>query len=388
MENKGIDLSVDDEWKCFLNNQSQFGDEPFKKIDKPSQETSMPECDALSISTKTKVLFLTRGIDIHDIFWKIPIVEYWKPLRGVVKKQMKIVSKTPEEYEIYKQKLNDIPYFTENILKQIHNPEARRIKFKDERKLTVGLSKKDIMNCRGKAKNAFYNCFAMILRFKPKGSLDFKEVHVKIFNTGKMEIPGIVNAEILEETKIMILEIVRTFSLLNDGDDEIDFLENEDEDSVLINSNFNCGFYIQREKLHSILRSEKYKIEAAFDPCSYPGVKCKFYFNHEKGFDMNIQNGVVSSEDRLQKLSELNDNKKYTEVSFMIFRTGSVLIVGNCSESILYFIFDFIKNLLQIEYANICATSEVVITKVKKTKLRTKQVFMTHDYWQTINTEH
>jgi hypothetical protein len=160
------------------------------------------------------------------------------------------------------------------------------------------------------------------------------------------------------------------------------------EDSVLINSNFNCGFYIQREKLHSILRSEKYKIEAAFDPCSYPGVKCKFYFNHEKGFDMSIQNGVVSTEDRLQKLSELNDNKKYTEVSFMIFRTGSVLIVGNCSESILYFIFGFIKNLLQIEYANICTTSEVVITKVKKTKLRTKQVFMTHEYWQTINNEH
>ena len=53
----------------------------------------------------------------------------------------------------------------EKVIKEINNPNARRIKFKDERKITVGVSKKDIMNCRGKAKDAFYNCFAMIVRF-------------------------------------------------------------------------------------------------------------------------------------------------------------------------------------------------------------------------------
>ena len=43
------------------------------------------------------------------------------------------------------------------------------------------------MNCRGKIKNAFYNCFAIIVRFKYKE--DFREIHVKVFNNGKMEIP-------------------------------------------------------------------------------------------------------------------------------------------------------------------------------------------------------
>jgi TATA-box binding protein (TBP) (component of TFIID and TFIIIB) len=275
----------------------------------------------------------------------------------------------------------------ENILKQIHNPEARRIKFKDERKLTVGMSKKDIMNCRGKVKNAFYNCFAMILRFQQRnnlnGSNDFKEVHVKIFNTGKMEIPGIVNKELLEDVKKMILEILRTYSEVDNELDEIDFVENEKEDSVLINSNFNCGFYINREKLHSILRSDKYRIESAFDPCSYPGVKCKFYFNHEIGYDTKLQTGTVCKEDRVQKMSELNDNKRYTEVSFMVFRTGSCLVVGNCSESILNFIYEFIKMLLYNEYSEIKAPNESGFTKVKKTKVRTKSVSMTLEYWQS-----
>lgn len=202
-----------------------------------------------------------------------------------------------------------------------------------------------------------------------------------------MEIPGIVNNELLEEVKLMILEILRTYSESDNSLDEIDFVENEKEDSVLINSNFNCGFYINREKLHSILRSEKYKIESAFDPCSYPGVKCKFYFNHDIGYDTKLQTGAVSSEDRVQKMSELNDNKKYTEVSFMIFRTGSCLIVGNCSESILNFIYDFIKTLLHNEYAEIQAPNESGLIKVKKTKVRTKPVLMARDYWLSISTK-
>jgi hypothetical protein len=389
--------NIDDEWMQFLieqNSSTATRTINIKKSLKKEEISSslcktVPKCEDLIISTKTKVLFLNRPVDIHGLFWKIPIVEYWKPLRGVVKKQMKIVSKTPEEYDDYKAKLIDIPYYVENVLKQIHNPEARRIKFKDERKLTVGMSKKDIMNCRGKVKNAFYNCFAMILRFQQRDPLtlsnDFKEVHVKIFNTGKMEIPGIVNKQLLEEVKIMILEILRTYS--EPDIDEIDFVENEKEDSVLINSNFNCGFYINREKLHSILRSDKYKIESAFDPCSYPGVKCKFYFNHEIGYDKKMQTGMVSSEDRVQKMSELNDNKRYTEVSFMIFRTGSCLIVGNCSESILNFIYDFIKTLLYNEYEEIQTPNESGPLKIKKTKVRTKQVLMTKEYWQQANTK-
>lgn len=390
--------NIDDEWMQFLTDQNSSTasrtvniKKPFKKELGPDslESKTVPKCEDLIISTKTKVLFLNRAVDIHGLFWRIPIVEYWKPLRGIVKKQMKIVSKTPEEYEDYKTKLVEIPYYIENVLKQIHNPEARRIKFKDERKLTVGMSKKDIMNCRGKVKNAFYNCFAMILRFQQRDPLtlinDFREVHVKIFNTGKMEIPGIVNKELLEDVKVMILEILRTYS--EPDIDEIDFVENEKEDSVLINSNFNCGFYINREKLHSILRSDKYKIESAFDPCSYPGVKCKFYFNHEVGYDITLQTGTVSSEDRVQKMSELNDNKKYTEVSFMVFRTGSCLVVGNCSESILNFIYEFIKTILYNEYAEIQAPNESGLIKVKKTKVRTKPVLITQEYWQSIVTK-
>jgi hypothetical protein len=370
---------IDDEWNRYLTkqilpNHINSLDSISEKVIPEIDDRSIPVCDDLYISTKTKVLFLNQEIDIHRIFWEIPIVEYWQPMEGVIKKQMKIVSKNEEEFNSYRKKIENVYYYNENIIKQINNPAARRIKFKDERKITIGISKKDIMNCRGKVKNAFYNCFAIIIRFRYENS--FREIHVKVFNTGKLEIPGILNTKLLDIVKEMILNIIKPFI-----SSELYFLENSSEDNVLINSNFNCGFFINREKLYTILRSEKYGIETAYDPCSYPGVKCKFYFNHDFGFDPDIQNGKIIVNDRSMKMSELDDNKKYTEVSFMIFRTGSCLIVGNCSEKILLFIFEFIKNILKNEYYQIHTANEEVVVKNKKTKIRKKKINISQSYY-------
>lgn len=340
-------------------------------------DENMPVCDDLYISTKTKVLFLNQEIDINNVFWNIPVTEYWRPNECVIKKQMKIVSSTPEEYQELVERLKTISYYTETVIKQINNPSARRIKFKDERKITIGISKKDIMNCRSKVKNAFYNCFAMILRFKYQSV--FREIHVKVFNTGKLEIPGLLNSEILQIVSKMILDILQPHVTT-----PLHFVENKQDENVLINSNFNCGFYINREKLYSILRSDKYGIETSYDPCIYPGIKCKFYFNNVVGYDKSKQTGTIDIEDRGMKKSELSENKKYTEVSFMIFRTGSCLIVGNCSETTLKFIFEFIKDILVAEYAQIYVENEEVAIKGKKTKLRKKNISISNSYYSTI----
>lgn len=360
--------SIDEEWSNFLSNI----DNNFIKTDTVDTKCNLPpECEELYISTKTKVLFLNQSIDIQSVFWKIPIIEYWRQQEGVIKKQMKVISKSQEEYDILQSKLKDEYYYTENIIKQINNPEARRIKFKDERKITVGISKKDILNSRGKVKNAFYNCFAVIMRFYYKDM--FREIHVKVFNTGKMEIPGILNNEILDIVKSMIIRLLK-----NIISQDIEFVNKDIDTNVLINSNFNCGFCINRDLLYTALKN-KYGIDTSYDPCSYPGVKCKFYFNNDIGFNDNIQNGKISQEDRDMKMSELIENKKYTEVSFMVFRTGSCLIIGNCSEEILTFIYNFIKNILHDEYNNVGIMNEVVPKKIKMPKIRKKIIHFTND---------
>jgi len=50
----------------------------------------------------------------------------------------------------------------------------------------------------------------------------------------------------------------------------------------------------------------------------------------------------------------------------MIFRTGSVLIVGKCENEELYLIYEFIKNIFHTEYENIYEENNEI--KLKKTK--------------------
>lgn len=368
-------MSIDDEWNNFIDGgelESVYVDQ-YQTL---QHGLSVPACDELYISTKTKVLFLNQSIDISKVFWNLPIIDYGTPADGIVKKQMKVVCNSEIEYAEYVSKTDNLTYFTENIIKQINNPTARRIKYKDERKITVGMSKKDIMNCRGKVKNAFYNCFAIILRFKFEGV--YREIHVKVFNTGKLEIPGILNTTILDVVKQMVLDNLSPYI-----NSPAFYVDTEKEDNVLINSNFNCGYYINRDKLYTILRSNKYRIETAYDPCSYPGVKCKFYFNTEFGFDKTKQLGQPVKADRTMKMHELCDSKQYIEISFMIFRTGSCLIVGNCTEKILYYVFDFIKQILHDEFHEINVEMDTTPVREKKTKQRKKHIMVTEEYYNT-----
>jgi len=276
--------------------------------------------------------------------------------------------------------LKDCYYYKEYVIKHIDNPNARRIKYKNERKITIGMSKKDLLTYKTKQKNAFYNCFAMIIRFLCDKDKEYKEIHVKVFNTGKLEIPGILNNNLLDTIKTLVLHYIQPYVQTN-----LKYVDIEKgEENVLINSNFNCGFYINRLKLHEIIRSQKYGIESAFDPCSYPGVKCKFYYNNENEHTIEAQTGQIFQEDQAMKLSALIESKKYTEVSFMIFRTGSCLIVGNCSEKILLFVFEYIKQFLTNEYSEIQIANDEPNVKIKTAKVRKKSVQVTNEYFQQI----
>lgn len=320
--------------------------------------SNTPVCSDIYISTKTKIAYLDKSVDLQSIFWKIPVMLYGTPSEGVIKKQIKFNSTTQDELDYIKEKIRGELFVEEYVLTSINNPDGR-IKFKDIRKISIGICQKDIMRCRNKQKSAFYNCFVLIIRLKVEDI--FKEFHVKIFNTGKIEIPGIQNEEIFQKLLLYIIEILQPYF-----NETVDY-NPDSEENVLINSNFNCGYFINREVLHDILKY-KYKIHTIYDPCSYPGIQCKFYYNH----DLLIQTGSQILEVDKSKYNNIKD------VSFMIFRTGSVLIVGKCNEVMLMEIYNYLKNILNNEYHNIVQKNNVEINKnigiEKKKKLRKKTI--------------
>lgn len=340
----------DDEWLQFCStdqfeqSEGDFRENSVKKI------PACPKPSELYISTKSKIGYLTRELNLSEVFWKIPVIPYHKQCEGVIKKQIKVT-------------LNDESDITSNLENcDVYNvDDISKRKDKIVKKISIGMSSKDLVSYRCKKKGAFYNCFVVIFRILYNGR--FKEMHVKIFNTGKLEIPGVPKDDLLD----ILLE--KLLGVLNSEPLNLDInLKPNSFETVLINSNFNCGYNIHREKLVDILKL-KYKLCISYDPCSYPGIMCKFYYNPQN----EVQNGIMVS-------NESSPTVKVVCISFMIFRTGSVLIVGKCdNESIINEIYTFIKNILDVEYSEIYATTNIDVsnkTVKKKKKVKKRKIIV------------
>lgn len=361
------DFDIESEWASFLEDAGDSGGtfmSGFSKTEstrttntfseKEEEDTleSPPEPSPIYISTKSIITYLNMNIDINSIFWKLPIAPYSTPTECVVKKEIKLTSLNFSDLEDIQSRVQEIkkrdgfvPHIKEHIIISINNPDGR-IKFKDVRKLSIGICKKDINTCRSKQKGAFYNCLVIIIRMKMENETAFREMHVKIFNTGKIEVPGIQTDQMFEAVCEKILQFLQPFV-----EEKLEFLDTPPE-TVLINSNFNCHFFINRQKLFDILRI-KYKVLCLYDSSYYPGIQCKFV-----DVERNIKN-----------------------VSFMIFRTGSILIVGKCNEVDIHIIYNYVKKILTDEYTHIYQrnyqpTQPIAIVKKKKT-IRRKKILVT-----------
>lgn len=326
-----------DEWENFL----EYGDIKRENVEFDKKEP--PKSSDLYISTKTKIVYLNNNIDLNSLFWNIDIIPYDDESIGIIKKQMKFISTSAEELSNLESRIKKYNYYDQQIIKHIEQQQSDKIIYRDIRKVTVGISNKDLLSTRSKKKSAFYNCVVLIIRILHDDI--FKEVHLKVFNTGKLEIPGVQNDVVFNET----LKYVKSL-FIDKCNKDIDFTYDTNNtiiaETVLINSNFDCKFCINRTILFDILKN-KYNLNVSYDPCSYPGIQCKY---------------------------DVGNNKT---VSFMIFRTGSILIVGRCEENTIIDVYTFLKELLYKEHIDISEKYIIDIkNKEKKSITKTKTIYL------------
>lgn len=362
----GIAQEADLAWEEFCgssNDNDCQGSSSDVKIKTNKLKLVAPECSSIYVSTKTKIAYLNNEIPLEDMFWAIPVLKsYACQQEGIVKKEMKFKTITEEGLTRLLDKVNAIedgPMIQQNVKNHVEGGGSN-VKFKDIRKISVGLCKKQMTSFRSKAKGAFFNCFAVILRMKWRDT--FREMHVKVFNTGKLEIPGIPGTNTEEFLNCVLNTLVKFIGPLSKQlglKKPLNYIPQSSE-TVLTNSNFSANYLIDREKLCAILR-KKYRILSTYDPCSYPGVQSKFY--HVS--DRKEQTGRPVTDE------ETSDDCKVIAVPFMVFRTGSVLIVGKFDDDVLTIVYNFTKKLLTDEFPIIqvgfpLKNEDIVIRKVKK----------------------
>ena len=339
-------MDLESQWNQFMNgNDDMFQENNHMKNDMFEETRQAPTCSPLKISTKSKIVYLNSTFNLNELFWKLKVIPYDDEQEGIVKKQMKFNFLNPSEVDYFEQMIVHENNVKIKILNQFNNPSGR-VAFKDVRKVDIGFCKNDVLKPKKKSKSAFYNCFVMIFRKKYEGI--YREFHVKLFNSGKVEIPGIQSDNMLNAVISILLK-----TLEPKFDYSIKEIE-EKRELVLVNSNFNCNYYLNRGKLVNILKT-KYKVKCGMDSCSYPGIQCKYKLKNSR------------------------------EVSYMIFRTGSVLIVGKCEDDELNNIYNFLKQLFIDEYIMIYEEESELEKKEKLKKKNKKTNYMKRTFQLTIS---
>tara|TARA_B100000427_G_C15386115_1_gene541130 strand:+ start:122 stop:892 length:771 start_codon:yes stop_codon:yes gene_type:complete len=178
-----------------------------------------------------------------------------------------------------------------------------------------GYSVKNKKKTRKKNKrNIFFNQATIHLYLQ-------KLINVKVFNNGKIQMTGLNN-------KTSITDVIHEFiNQIELYDKNIFIYETEyssprilNEQIVLINSDFDIGFSINREKLYRLLIDNGYF--CTFEPCQYPGINVKYYNNNL------YTDGICKCTVLCNGKSNGKGNGHCKKITLAIFKSGKIIITG------------------------------------------------------------
>jgi hypothetical protein len=305
------------------------------------------EQPTLTISTQSINAKLNNvgNIDINAMYWALEVMPYNRRAEGVIKKQIKVQCNTPEELIAFKARLEQFPSHELTKVEHIDDPGGAA-RFQYVAKLSIGLANKEVQAHRAQQRDAFFNSFTMVLRVRYQG--EFKEITAKVFNKGIMSLPGMLDMELRENTLSLVDRVLgETSTSASPSLAQPLAHRPETISDVMVNSNFWCGYGLDRDKVVELMRG-KYGLEASYDPSEYPGVICRYY--HSQTGETHGRcpcNPVCSTLQIGNKKAAGRRPGECQKMTFMLFRTGSVLIVGRHNNEILHKVFRFVLKILQ-----------------------------------------
>ena len=225
-----------------------------------------------------------------------------------------------------------------------------------------------------KKRNKFYNQSTLLVRM-----IDGHDVNLKLFRNGGVQMTGLKYEEegvaCIQEVIIPILTDIKDVieeKYIQDGNK----LDIDKYDIVMINSNYSTNFKIRRDVLHDIL-NKNYGILASFEPCIYPGVNAKFYWN-----ETTLKNefrGVCDCDGKCVGKGRGKGDGDCKKITISTFQSGSVIITGARDTRQIYDAYNFINEVFHNHYSEL-RKREVVIEvpkppvfkKTKKSKAKKK----------------
>lgn len=142
-----------------------------------------------------------------------------------------------------------------------------------------------------------------------------KRVNVKVFRNGRVQLTGIKRIDEGREVVEHVARLLRDLGCASATPDAVQYRV------CLINSDFDLGFRIRRDALHRLVRERFPQLSCCYEPCIYPGVRIRYYWNVKApgecacGGD-DVCDGKGDGVDRCRK------------VTMSVFQSGKAIVVG------------------------------------------------------------
>lgn len=283
-----------------INNSIDFS-EILEELEK---EENIPKPNDIRISTMTATCKTGLKVNLESIIDHIKIIDYYNNKEGIIK-----------------------------------------IKLGDKER---GLCKKDIE--KKKKKKVFYNQATIIIR-KITNNIP-GEINMKIFTNGNIQMTGLKSIDDGKEIVQMFYEETKD---IFDEKNNVRAIENPDDfnitdfNIVLINSDYSINFKIKRDILHNILM-KKYQIFSSYEPCIYPGVNSKYYWNKDYKNIESLQEGICHCTTSCSGKGKGYGNGKCKKITICIFQSGNVIITGARTLEQIKDAYNFINKIIEENY--------------------------------------
>lgn len=235
-----------------------------------------------------------------------------------------------------------------SVIIPIWYPDEGILKFEHNNKV-IGASHKDIFTNRKITSKSFYNQSSIVLRrkiYEGTKNEGWKEVNVKIFANGGIQMTGVISEAFAREAIEWLLSLIKTLP-------ESPFTEPASINlfSVnLINTDYTLDKFINQDALHKILINE-YNLFSMLEKTIYQGVNTKFFYN-TKGSG----NGICQCANYCKGQGTGNGEGECKRITMSIFRTGSIIITGAREFKQIESAYNFLNNIFDKHYKTVLYT--------------------------------
>lgn len=181
----------------------------------------------------------------------------------------------------------------------------------------------------GKGKQFPNNCTVLIKSPMGTGRI----INIKLFQNGSISMTGCkIREDGIAVVKILEQYLIKQKELFDNKESARDFRIKNFE-ITMINSNYEIGFPVERQRLYKLLCQEYPNLLVEYDPAKYSGVKISFFCNtikkEQDGRCECIEHGVKNMCRAKGKSS--NDGKsvgKCKVVTVAVFQSGKIINTG------------------------------------------------------------